>query len=106
MTRAEINQLIAIAPPLAQFDGKPSVPIESILADAIRELTEWRPMETAPRDGTRVLVLTDRGGGQQFVAWWGDRVHWVDGWSHDGDILLDCELLGWLPLVPGPEVRT
>lgn len=51
---------------------------------AMRERVEWQPIETAPRDGTRVLVRNDRG---VFAASWFtedecEDAHF-DGWFID-----------------------
>ena len=65
-------------------------------------MSEWRPIETAPRDGTRVL------GAWQF-AWSGDwclmvvKWHqgaWVVPWDFD-----EVEPTHWAPLPQLPECR-
>jgi len=33
-------------------------------------MSEWRTIDTAPKDGTRVLVCTN---GQIAIAWWNER---------------------------------
>lgn len=81
------------------------------IADLERQLaearaTEWRPMETAPRDGTKVDVVQ---GGRRVV-----NVYWSDveeTWCRDGDygpeepspLPIVPKPAGWLPL---PEVAT
>ena len=51
------------------------------------------PMDTAPRDGTRILVVFD---GLYLVAWWLDDLL---AWESDGLVSLakDASLDGWWP---------
>lgn len=71
----------------------------------IERLTTWRPMDTAPRDGTRILAY-----------WYArpidttcytdayDVVYFVDGWGWTAPAFGVREPDGWLPLPAGPEV--
>lgn len=85
------------------------------LADQIEAiLTEtWQPIETAPKDGTRVLISCDHG---EFIAYWSDnasleRCHRGPAWQ-----IFDCEdcwyswaveePTHWMPLPKSPEVAT
>lgn len=65
-------------------------------AACIRELVEWRPIETAPRDGTVLLLRT--GHGHCIVGFW------LNGSWDDGDFAaFDSEdVKFWLPLPPVP----
>ena len=55
---------------------------------------EWQPIETAPKDGTRVLVVED---GEYHVAWW------RQGWTRAGDDYdIAMEPTHWQPLPPYP----
>jgi hypothetical protein len=61
----------------------------------------WQPIETAPKDGTRVMVFCpDRGVMEarfnQTYGRWGDPVY--SEW--------DCEPTHWMPLPPAPEEET
>lgn len=68
----------------------------------------WKSMDTAPRDGTRILVLI-RGGKQQVVRWqrlW-FMYHWIvygegDTWIAHRDKALvlgeDTQPIGWMHL--------
>lgn len=67
-------------------------------------MTDWQPIETALKDGTRILMAFE---------WFGQRgvemCHWYErdgnlpaGWSLDGGTMGDSyKLLGWMP-VPEP----
>lgn len=70
------------------------------------QLTQPRPMETAPKDGTTILVLVKDWEGSSYseVAW---RDSKRGGWETPRGRLL-CEgrtdaLLGWLPMPEPPE---
>lgn len=68
---------------------------EAIVA-ALRAAPEWQPMDSAPRDGTVVLVAID-GSDIPQPCRFRERVGWVIAWdewripAHDGP-------LGWIPL--------
>lgn len=55
---------------------------------------QWQPIETAPRDGTKVLVI-DASGEMEFARFNGDFWEtdwdWMNGLTH------------WMPLPPPPE---
>jgi hypothetical protein len=55
----------------------------------------WQPIETAPKDGTKILALE---GGWQYavLAWWG---RWDDG---SGDMVQDYDPTLWIPIPPVP----
>lgn len=71
-------------------------------------MTDWRPIETAPKDGRSIVVFNPSRGGcvadQRYLV-----VHWV-GWG--GGIWEastgmgkydDYELSHWMPLPPPPQ---
>jgi hypothetical protein len=71
-----------------------------------RTAYEWQPIETAPKDGTRILVCKKRSGhpadiGQVRILKWRTD-HWY------GDIpatyFQDQDLIAWMPL-PEPVVK-
>lgn len=87
-------------------------------AACIRELVEWRPIETAPRDGSAILIAP-----HMDVAWWdhgaecwatnviplnGDRTI-ADDWKARPVMMFEqyahnfgIEPTHWLPLPPAP----
>lgn len=70
--------------------------VESAVKRRILELTEWRPMKDAPRDGRSVLARIL--GGEDVIGWTG--MAWTDG----RDTFTDGHYLGWLPIPPrGPR---
>lgn len=70
--------------------------------------TRWRPMSTAPRDGSRVLVTirpSEQGPAEVDVAYWARAdQHGIEGWrandSYPGHMIeyADPELKCWMPM--------
>lgn len=62
-------------------------------------MSEWQPIETAPKDGTEILVFDD---GAYIVTPWieGDD---QSGWWDNG--FMDPPPTHWMPL-PAPPERT
>ena len=57
---------------------------------------QWQPIETAPKDGTKILVWND----YPSVAFWGPFSTWDDGDWHD-----DIDgVTHWMPILDPPEV--
>jgi hypothetical protein len=69
--------------------------------DALKAAQTWQPIETAPKDGTRILVFIDNGddpiktGGERDT----DKACWISSWS--GEVLYPPT--HWMPLPPAPE---
>jgi len=69
------------------------------LTEALRDATEWRPMSTAPRDGTTIFVDHN---GLPAVMWFE-----FDEWQCYGHRPeSEDELRGWLPIPPWKEPTT
>lgn len=74
----------------------------------------WRPIETAPKDGARVLVACLKNGRAQIcVAWWHPAFAWADGadvaaWTDGtvadwrGEELAELSPTHWMPLPAMP----
>ena len=71
----------------------------------------WQPIETAPKDGTRILLFheVEPGGLRPAIVpakWFDDG--WLAGWDADDGVLLWAEGRAgkgpthWYPLPPGP----
>lgn len=68
-------------------------------------MTDWRPIETAPKDGTRILSwsvgTTKHFAGYAVVAWsTRDCVWFLDDDGDRGDVI---GLTHWHPLPPPPR---
>lgn len=62
----------------------------------------WQPVETAPRDGTRVLLFGPFDGDAPalYVGWWDDD---EDCWRASRfDLLAWLDPTHWMPLPPQP----
>src|SRR5215468_7883064 len=92
------------------------LPRTSTYVDALKllldryERTSWQPMDSAPKDGTRILLAIADGFGK--LASWGKfySPHLrgeVEGWWTGGDperdsVTLPYDAIGWMPLPPLP----
>jgi len=62
----------------------------------------WYPIETAPRDGTRILI--QRAPGEwPFIGYWGNPYRYVkkgrEAWiGHEWGLHEDSDGLSWMPL--------
>lgn len=72
---------------------------------ALADSLEWKPIETAPRDGTRILLKKD--GCQPFIGsyfkWhregeYADKEKYPDHWGSDIDWILNPEPTHWIAL--------
>ena len=66
-------------------------------------MSEWKPIDTAPKDGTRILAFwPDSGDGVDNEAeartWW-ENDRWENPW---GSSLYDPPPTHWMPLPPPP----
>lgn len=95
-------------------EAEATVPVERLTAAALAaiaayEAAQWQPIESAPRDGTRVLVCTGPVGAfkvrRYYVTHWLSRQHdrFGNGWSFDGDGFINPT--HWRPLPPPPETK-
>ncbi len=75
------------------------------LLDEARAQSGWRPIETAPKDGTKVLVFCPHDSPFQAVANYHrqESPEWV-GWveSYDGEDIWPPS--HWMPLPPAPPI--
>jgi hypothetical protein len=72
----------------------------------------WRPMESAPKDGTTILAevrASEQGAAEVDVVRWAVRdERWIAADSDPGCIIVyaDAELTGWMPLPDAlPKLR-
>lgn len=74
--------------------------------------TEWQPIETAPRDGTRFqaksiskLIVAGRRPVIKRVTWWGKASHVpLYGWCHGRGENVDLwQPTQWAPIPDSPE---
>lgn len=81
------------------------------------DIEDWRPMATAPKDGTRILVAvraSEQGPAEVDVAKWtrpepSADPCWVATDSDPGALVTysDIELYSWMPLpTPLPKIRS
>ncbi len=77
---------------------------------ALAAAWEWKPIETAPRDGTRFLACFLKNRYEQiFPIAWSENVYDEGfGWTLDAGgsaVLMYDQLTHWMPLPPPPEAR-
>lgn len=70
---------------------------------AVREATQWRPMETAPKDGTEVLLEFKKAKiieiGNHFQG------EWINREDAPLSLVYGERPYGWMPLPPLPEKK-
>lgn len=66
-------------------------------------MSEWQPIETAPKDGTAVLGATTDlfDGGCEVVFWDDDREMWG---TNDGPYFFKGRFTHWMPLPEPPTI--
>jgi hypothetical protein len=69
----------------------------AIMAERERQ---WRPIETAPKDGTAILLGHECAA---FSGWWDDEYEWVDGETSMFGDLTSYEPTHWMPLPQPPQ---
>ena len=84
---------------VSDLQGLPHVTASVAEAAAcIREMVEWRPIETAPRDGTEVIAMIARK--RIRLAWYFKPSSRTEGWlDENGRSIIPTH---WLPLPPAP----
>lgn len=64
-------------------------------------MSEWQPIETAPKDGTRVLLFRRGWAESVSVGWWGGL--W-ETWNVAGGITSEfVHPTHWMPIPEPPE---
>lgn len=87
------------------FDGECHLTADEArqIAACIREMVEWRPIETAPMDGTEVVAWD---GSDNIICHWHDSVAgWVTDWETVSGYDVGWNKVSpthWLPLPPAP----
>lgn len=62
--------------------------------------TDWQIIETAPKDGTRILASQGPGDSYPDIVEW---VDWKPGW-YNGDITYESDVFThWMPLPDPPQ---
>jgi hypothetical protein len=73
-------------------------------------MTDWQPIETAPKDGTDILVTRRDGDGSDWYAvaqWWVERWVFLYGDSKQirDPVFLCFQPTHWRPLPDPPKVK-
>ena len=66
---------------------------------------QWQPIETAPKDGTRILLCSN--GGAVWMGHWVCRsgAYLINGWTRYNQVDIGWEPSNWMPL-PAPPSET
>ena len=69
-------------------------------------MSEWQPIDSAPKDGTQILTVTNGRGGRPYIAVTGWPVGWTGKWPTAYMALADgAEPTHWMPLPPPPTTE-
>jgi hypothetical protein len=68
-------------------------------------VSEWQPIESAPKDGTEILVTDARTKDWTHVAYWDDAVSAEYPWMHaDADSSWHKDMFThWMPVPAAPQ---
>jgi len=65
---------------------------------------EWQPIETAPKDGTKILIWDDLNGEHSIAFFHGDEDRsQFNGWFHVNDWVGGARFSKWMPLPAPPK---
>ena len=66
---------------------------------------DWQPIETAPRDGTRVLLVSRFDHARVMLGFWSpdDDPEVSNGWETDTEWWPDQDFTHWAPLPSPPK---
>jgi hypothetical protein len=65
-------------------------------------MSDWQPIETAPKDGTKILAWEFD---DYTIVWWGVSASGWYGWKFSDD-WISCYPTHWQPLPAPPESPT
>ena len=71
------------------------------LSEAAANRTSWRPITTAPKDGTPILAI--KNGVQATVRWRKEERYWTLCVPGTFTLYHDWDPQMWMPLPPGPK---
>ena len=87
--------------PLCARQGPPGAKRRTPEDDPVTERKDgWRPIETAPKDGTRILVWVEGAESHEIVGWLGDC--WFNG---DVTDFMFGDPTHWMPLPEPPPSK-
>lgn len=73
---------------------------------AMQPAPQWQGIESAPRDGTRMILAKFVGHpAHETALWWAVAGHWSDKWQNWNDGVEPCGLAGpthWMPIPTPP----
>jgi hypothetical protein len=77
----------------------------------VKEQTAWQPIESAPKDGTKIdlwvhFAEDDRSYRQADAYWNADEGTWQLGQYHTGQFLYPVTPTHWMPLPDPPALAT
>ena len=64
-------------------------------------VTDWQPIETAPKDGTKFLAYEGGAENKHYECWWQDDFSNWSGWQDWWDS--EPEPTHWMPLPEPPK---
>lgn len=80
-------------------------PLRELLSRTQAETGAWRPIETAPKDGTPILVCRHNGVFHDYyVVWWSSDLQYP--WQSDANRYVEDLFDAWQPLPTPPEASS